>query len=360
MNFIPDCTLVTAFYNLSKYNNKNRTIESMIEGAKPLLSTPCYLVIYCEDETYPILKKIRSEDNNLDNLTIYKNVPIEKWWSYQFLEKVKKNREIYWPTRDERTNSETHILMCGRLDFVIKTILENPFKTSKFGWTDCQSNKICKEFSPSLLNNVLANVGDKFKIQIMNVCDKKYKNKELKKEFYQVYRWIVCGSFFTCSKDIGLKILERHKELFVEALEMGLGHGDEMIYLEILDEFYDDIERSYGDYGQILNNFNGLTENFYYVYNLIFNNFYRLDYKRECFDCGMHLLKQIKNHKIWVEPNIFFDIYFKTYLSAYYYKRNIAIELVKEIRELCNIYEPFNKVYLSNKDFYDAQFKFVE
>jgi hypothetical protein len=360
MNFIPDCTLVTAFYNLTKYNNKSHSLESLVEKGRHLLSTPCYLVIYCDDDMYPLLKKIRSEEYNLDKLSVYKNVPIEEWWSYQYLEKVKKNRDIYWPTRDERTSAETHILVCNKFDFVLNIINENPFKTNKFGWIDVQCEKICKDYNPSKLLNVLNNVNDKFNIQILNVVDKKFKKSELKKEYYISYPWLVCGCLFICKSDLGNKILNRLKTIFIETTNLGVGHGEEPLYLEILDEFYDDIERSYGDYGQILNNFNGVTDNIYYVYNLIFNKFYRLDYKRECFDCGMHLLKQIKNHKIWFEPNIFFDIYFKTYLSAYYYKRNIAIELVKEIRELCNIYEPFNNVYLSNKDFFNSQFKFVE
>ena len=52
---------------------------------------------------------------------------------------------------------------------------------------------------------------------------------------------------------------------------LGYGHGEEMLYLEILDEFYDDIERSYGDYGQIINNY-FLKTTFLLIYvNLKFN-----------------------------------------------------------------------------------------
>jgi hypothetical protein len=360
MNFIPDCTLVTACYDLTKFNIHSRNIKTIINNIRSLLSTPCYLVIYCDNTTCEMIKEIRNKEFNLEKLTIYKNVPIEEWWSYQYLDKVKKNRETYWPTRDERTSAESHILVCNKLDFTLKIINENPFNSKKFGWVDAQADRMCVNYNPSKLLKIINNINEKFHIQILNVVDKKFKQPELKREFYQVYRYIVCGGFFTTGKNIGIKILNRLKENFVETTLNGYGHGEESLYLEILDEFYDDIERSYGDYGQMINNFNGITENIHYVYNLIFNNFYRLDYKRECFDCGMHLLKQIKNYKIWVEANIFFDIYFKTYLSAYYYKRDMAIELVKEIRELCKTYEPFNKVYLSNKEFYDNQFRYVE
>ena len=43
-----------------------------------------------------------------------------------------------------------------------------------------------------------------------------------------------------------------------------------MFYLEILDEFYDEIHQSYGDYEQILN---APTKNIEYVYHTVIQNF---------------------------------------------------------------------------------------
>ena len=55
-----------------------------------------------------------------------------------------------------------------------------------------------------------------------------------------------------------------------------------MFYLEILDEFYDEIHRSYGDYGQILNNFLSPTKNIEYVYHIIIQNFKNAGYEDAC------------------------------------------------------------------------------
>lgn len=66
---------------------------------------------------------------------------------------------------------------------------------------------------------------------------------------------------------------------------LGYGHGEEMLYLEILDDFYDDIERSYGDYGQLINNFINPTRDFYYIFYFIINNYLNYDYYKECYDC---------------------------------------------------------------------------
>jgi hypothetical protein len=175
------------------------------------------------------------------------------------LDKIKKNREVYHPTKDERTCSETHLITCNKFAFVLQAIEENPHNTEKFAWIDsnCSTNmsKICENYSHSNILYILNNISYKFHIQILNVCDKKFKSDELKREYYSQYRWIVCGGFFTCGKEIGIKILNRLKEIVVETTYMGYGHGEEMFYLEVLDEYYDDIIKSYGDYRQILNNF---------------------------------------------------------------------------------------------------------
>ena len=155
--------------------------------------------------------------------------------------------------------------MRSKLNFVLQTIQKNPFHTTKFGWIDANLNKncskICRDFSINMFLNVLNNVPDKFHLQIQNVTDKKYKNKDNKREYYEKYRWVMCGAFYTMGKEIGIKILNRLNDLFIEATMLGYGHGDELLYLEILDEFYNDIERGYSDYGQILNNYFYPTKN---------------------------------------------------------------------------------------------------
>ena len=73
---------------------------------------------------------------NLDKYTKYIQVELEDLWAYQFLPKVKENRKTYWPTRDERTCAESHIICCNKFDFVQETITINPFNTTHFGWID--------------------------------------------------------------------------------------------------------------------------------------------------------------------------------------------------------------------------------
>ena len=80
--------------------------------------------------------------------------------------------------------------------------------------------RICENYSVDKFLNVLNNISEKFHIQILNVNDKKYKLDEYKKEYYQQYRWVVCGGFFTCGKEIGLTILSRLNDIFIKTTKL--------------------------------------------------------------------------------------------------------------------------------------------
>jgi hypothetical protein len=312
MNPPPNCTLITACYDLNKYNKKCRTTEECLKLIDPLLQLPVYLIIYGSKTTIPAIKMQR-QIYNLDKYTKYIQIELEDLWTYQFLDKVKENRRKYWPTRDERTCAESHIICCNKFDFVLETIAINPFNTTHFGWIDAYLGdgknglRICENYDKMVVPQILHQLSttDKFHIQVLNCNDKKFKEPQHKKEFYERYRWVVCGGFFVTAPTSGTKILTRLKEIFVETTLQGFGHGEEMFYLEVLDEFYEDIERSYGDYGQILNNFLAPVRNIEYVYHTIMNNFKMSGYDREYQDARKTLLKAANNYLVYIDDVVY-------------------------------------------------------
>jgi hypothetical protein len=152
--------------------------------------------------------------------------------------------------------------------------------------------KIAENYYDDMIPDILKSIHDeKFHIQVLNVNDKKYIHPEWKHEYYRQYRWVVCGCFFVFGKEIGTKIMKRLIEIFVTTTELGYGHAEEMLFLEILEEFNKDIVRSYGDYGQILNNFIYPTKNIEYIFHMILKRYYDFKYYEECIPCCRALLK---------------------------------------------------------------------
>ena len=352
----PDCTLTTAnFY----FNDSTRKIEDCLENMKLLLSIPCYLVIFCNKILYPSIKAIRDSFGFLDR-TYYIVQEFSEIWTYQYYNQVKDNREKYWPTRDPRTGVESHLITCNKFDFVLQSITLNPFNTSKFGWIDSNLGKngikISEEFNPEYLIDILKNINDNFRIQIMGVEDKKYKLIENKKEYYEQYRWVVCGCLFTLSSS-KIKILERLKELFITSTNCGVGHGEEMLYLEILDEYYDEIDRAYGDYRQILHNFIKPVRNYNYIFYNIVQKYLNLNYHKECYDCCSKIIKVIESGKYEIDYELYVKFLFSQFVASYYHKnkesRSIANKILNLSHENNNFSQEFNKA----KHFYLSQLK---
>jgi hypothetical protein len=358
---VPDCTLTTSCYDLTRFHKQSRTLTDSINNMRTLLEVPCYLVIYTDNACIDIIKEIRNSFQ-LDHLTQYVVIEFEQLPYYKYVDVIKSNREKYWPSRDERTCAENHMLVCSKMFFTLQTIEKNPFHTSKFGWIDSNLNtncsKICEDYNETILMNILHNVSDKFHIQILNVNDKKYKNDEHKREYYDIYRWVVCGSFYTTGKEIGIKVLNKLHDIFESTTALGYGHGEEMLYLEILDEFYDDIDRGYGDYGQILNNYFTPTRNIHYIYYQIIKRYLEYSYYKECYDCCKAVLHSIENMKIECSYDIYMGILFSYYVSSYYYNQSHSLQIIQHIYDVCSQNNVMKVEFDKNKDLYESQFKY--
>lgn len=354
-------TLVTACFDTSQFNSKAVSITEGIEKIDVVLKLPVNMVIYTDDKYFNIIKDKR---RGLEDKTVIIENKLEELWSMQYLAKVKENRNKYFPTKDERTSAESHCIICNKFDFVLQTIVDNPFHSNKFAWIDSflgrdGKMRIFEDYSEEKFLSILDNVTDNFHIQVLNVNDKKFKLDVNKEEYYQKYRYVVCGGFFTCGRNIGIKILSRLKENFVHTTELGYGHGEEMLYLEILDEFYDNIIKSYGDYGQIGDNFVIITRNLNYIYQHIIKKYLDFGYNKECYDCCEKVLNGIENYSSIVSGETYLKILFSYYISSYYYKQNNTLNIVNHINDICNINEEAKQAFQNNKDYYEEQLKFA-
>ena len=195
----------------------------------------------------------------------------------------------------------------------------HPFDTPAYGWIDANigegGSKISWHYKNNLLLSVLSRVDPHlFHLQIMNVTDKRL--KENKRECYAAYRWIACGCLFATGIEVGRRVLGRVKELVVEATEMGFGHGEEMFYLEIIDEFYEDIHRGYGDYRDLLHNFIAPTTNLVYIYWNVVMRAYDMGYDRECMDAALAILEQFDRFAVEMNYDLYTRLLFVYYQAA--------------------------------------------
>lgn len=332
---IPNITLTTACYDLTKYFTRARSIEESIQTMETLLEIDCFLCIFGDSTTIPLIKEIRNNRFGLGRLTHYIELPLEKMWTYRYADKIRANRKIYHPTNDNRSSVESHMIQCNKFDFVLETMKLDPFRTKRFGWIDANiginAKKIGEDYNRDMFLNVLRSVSDKFHIQILNVEDKALIAADRLKEYYERYRWIVCGCLFTMSKSTGIPILNRLKEVFIETTMLGYGHAEEPLFIGVLDEFYDNIERSYGDYHHILNNFVRNTRGYHYIYHNLLKRYMNFGYFREGYDCSKRLVEDFEVSD--ASNSLQFLIHYEHLLFALEYKKEEVGGILKDIKQ---------------------------
>lgn len=359
---IPDCTLTTCCFDLTKYNNKSRNFSESLKNMKALLETPCYLVIFTDNNLVDHIKSVRNS-LNLEKMTYYVVMNVEELGVFNYRDIVIKNREKYHPTKDERTCAESHLVCCSKFELVLKTIDMNPFNTEKFGWIDSNIgenfSKICTNYKNNMLLKVLEEAPvDKFSLQILNVCDKKFTKEENLREYYQAYRWVVCGCLFIANKELSKEILGELNNIFIKHTILGYGHAEEMFYLEVLDKYYDKINRSYGDYQHILNNFSGLTVGFDYIFNMS-NLYLNYGYYKDCADCCSKVITQYEKFKVEINYELYFKFLFNLFVSYFYIDKENCKKTYLKLANLIKENPYIEKYYLSNKNFYDSQFSYI-
>jgi len=335
---ILDCTLATACYDLSKYASNARSIEESIEAFDTLFRVPIYLVIYCNKTLEDKIREARQK-YNLDKLTLIVVKELEDIGCSDLLEKITRNSKIR-PYTCHRTFPERILLLYNKFNFVKQTIINNPFKTSKFGWIDsalCKDGlKICEGNFENLLMYNLKHAPNKFHLQILNVQDKKFKLDSFKEEYYSQARWVVVGCFFTTPAEIGIKILNRLEDIVNHTVNLGFGGGEEAIYLEVLDEFYDDIYRAYGDYQQTLHNYIKPVKNLVYIYWQIVMKYYNFGYYRECIDACYSIISSFDDFQTEQNFYMYVRIYSVLYLSLLHTNKNQADLVADTIRQYYN------------------------
>lgn len=174
---------------------------------------------------------------------------------------------------------------------------------------------------------------DKFHLQLLNAEPKIYKEDCNKREFYEKARWIAVGGFFLTPAEIGKKILTRIQEIITHTIELGYGHGDEYFYLEILDEFYEDIHRGYGDYKDTLHNFLNPVKNLVFIYFGVVKGNYNMGYYRECIQACESILYSFDNFLTDINFDMYVRIYSILYLALKKLDDNKAIIVANNIRQ---------------------------
>lgn len=269
-------TFVTCCYSFADESDI-ATLNFILSGSETLkIKHPFVIFTGCE-KMASVIYTIR-KSYNLENITKICVIQFENLYLFKYKGIIDFNRKNYWPTKDERCNTKIHIILLSKFNFLLDAINKNYYDTSHIAWIDYNllskkpnnSNNYTNSNIFALIDTIAMNPKNKFSITILNYWEKSQYD-DLKK-FYESYKYICGGGFYTFPIDIGKKIIQQCINYSEYVTNLGFGHGEEHIFGHIIDIYENDFNLSIGDYQDLIHNYYHVTTNYNYC-NKILNSY---------------------------------------------------------------------------------------
>ena len=279
LDAVPRVTVVSACLYV---DDATHTVADLVEGTREMLSANVYLVLFCSKALLPELVKHRAGKTHM---TVFVCTELNELWTAAYHDTVVHNRERDWPTRDARAGVWSHLVTCNKFDWVSQVIQDNPFNTPVVAWADNKLSKMMPLGSGDSVAQLQRAVSalqtlDTFFIQVMGAVDPALLAPGAVAHYYAKYRHVVCGCLFALPVSHAW-VLDALKKVFIATVEAGYGHGEEMLYPEVIARNPEVFSHSFGDYRDILTNCPTPRQNIPYVLNFIIRPLCAMGRRRE-------------------------------------------------------------------------------
>jgi Bacterial protein of unknown function (HtrL_YibB) len=253
-------TLVTAYFDLTKQPDASAPIQSRPHGhyldqhASSTLSLDKNLVVFCEPDNEAKVWSMRPRYlhprtqvvvQSFDDFPLTKHRPA-----------VIANRGGPWCPTDPRNTASYYLLCMARYAMLKRTITENPFNSTHFGWVN-----ICIErmgFKNLVhLDEALAVQRDRF-----STCFIDYVSREVVSDLIGYFhgkacvgRCSMCSGFFTGNAKYMADVCNQLEGEFLRCLKAGVGHADEQLYPLVYFKDPTLFDWYCGDYSEMITNY---------------------------------------------------------------------------------------------------------
>lgn len=255
-------TLVTAYFNLAKCKDASAEIKARDKSyyfshAMSTLSLDYNLVVYCDQESYEDIVKMRPE--RLQDKTRYVICDFEeiafdhdKRTFAEYREKIIENR-ISHPYQFDPRNTASYYLFCMSRYMMLKKEIEvNHFKSTHFAWINFCIERMGYQ-NLVRMDEAFAQNRDKF-----STCWIDYQPYSLianTKEYFKFGRCGMCSGFFTGNAHYMHKVCDLIERKFLYYLNRAYGHSDETLYSPVYFENPGLFDAYFGDYEQMITNY---------------------------------------------------------------------------------------------------------
>lgn len=301
-------TLVTGYFNLSKCPDatdeiKERDFNYYKSHALSTMCLPYNLVVYCDCVSYLdlfsmrpswLISKTKFIICNFEDLKFNGKDKNEK--TFKEYRKIIQNNRLVNSQQFDARNTPSYYLFCMSRYTMMKQIIdENPFQSTHFAWINlCIERMGYKNLI--YLNDALSTNRDKFSTIFISYIPK-YHLDNLP-FYWSGGKTSMCSGFFTGNTAYMYKFCNMIEDKFLHYLDLQYGHSDEQLYCPLYFENKDFFENYYGDYGQMITNYNGVNEKNtdtilgYFIHNSEIDGDYR-----KCLDACLFLYRSYAQNK---------------------------------------------------------------
>jgi hypothetical protein len=253
-------TIVTAYFDLTKEPDASdairaRPLDHYLKEAQTTMCLPQHLIVYCDENTKPLLEKLRPP--HLAHKTRY---IIKPFASFSIREKsisdlretIQQNRKSH-PYQFDTRNTASYYLFCMlRYVMLDEVIASNPFETTHFAWVNINIENYGWH-NAAAFESCFALHRDKF-----STCWIDYIPKSLVENYDEYFRFGRCGmcsGFFTGNYLYFHQFNQFIIDAFFDCLEKGYGHADEQLYSIVYYQHPEIFEPYFGDYTEMITNY---------------------------------------------------------------------------------------------------------
>lgn len=275
-------TIVTMFYNLKNLadaSNVTRPLEFYVENGKHTLSLAYPMVIFCDEETIDIIKKVRSKvDPAIPTTYIVKKLTDYDFYADNF-DIIQENREgvSHYGHAGQRNTSSYFLITMFKSVCLRIAKNRNDYNTPFYAWVDLGCNHVLKnvsEYAPKMLDNPKPKIC---------ACYIHYRSKEELANLDEFFRGGgPCGmaaTVFTAEASYIDRFYNGMMELFHMQLCKRTGHSDEQTMTLCYDKYPALFTIYNGDYYSILTNYHETTTDLSSIkYNFIYTTMNSKEY----------------------------------------------------------------------------------
>jgi len=268
-------TVVTMFYNLKNLkdsSNSTRPLDFYVENGKSTLRLAYPMVIFCDEETIDIIKKVRNEvDASIPTTYVVKPLLEYDFYSHNFdiIEESREGKSHYGHPGQRNTTSYFLITMFKSVCLRIAK-QRNDYGSKFYAWVDLGCNHVLKnvaEYAPKMLDNPKPKICS---------CYIHYRNKDELADLHGFFReGGPCGmaaTVFTAEASYIDRFYNGMMEIFHMQLCERTGHSDEQTMTLCYDRYPELFTIYNGDYYSILTNYHDTTTDlsaikYHFIYN---------------------------------------------------------------------------------------------